>query len=550
MLNFIKNNKHLILIILITISVICLTLNNNISLIIDCGREAYYPQQILDGEVLYKNLFCIYGPFAYLFNAFLYKIFGINLNTLCIAGSICALGIIITVFLITKKLFNDIIAFNITLLSVSTGVATARIFNYVFPYSFSMTYGLLSFLISVLFLINFISSQKYCHLYLSLFFAGIAITSKYEFLPYLIIYFILFYKLKPKFIRILKSIASLSLVPILCFGFLFLQGLTLFDIQNTINIVISMTQTQTLKYFYMHSGILPHKESVLASLVTAIFLFIPIFIYSFPKISKNKFDNRPVSFISILLSVLFILIFKLYKMYDIFMALPIILIICAIINYKKIINNQILFIVIFSAILYSLKIFWGLILNSYGVYYLPLVLISICAIFKDKFEEKDWNYISFFAFLLAVLIGFNNIKSFADNRICISTQKGKIYTEKKYEKTKELLDYINKNTQRTDKIVIFPEGMMINFLSDRKTDGFYNSMLPLYEETFGINAFKEHFSKSMPEYIIFNSWNTSDYYFSIICKDYGFNFCDFVTKNYRQKIKLSGEFNYVVFEKK
>ena len=62
-----------------------------------------------------------------------------------------------------------------------------------------------------------------------------------------------------------------------------------------------------------------------------------------------------------------------------------------------------------------------------------------------------------------------------------------------------------KNTQKTDEIIIFPEGMMINFLSNRKTDGFYNSMIPLYEETFGVEMFRKHFSKKTPKYIIFKN---------------------------------------------
>jgi hypothetical protein len=132
----------------------------------------------------------------------------------------------------------------------------------------------------------------------------------------------------------------------------------------------------------------------------------------------------------------------------------------------------------------------------------------------------------------------------------ITTPKGKLYVEKKYETTNTLLEFIKNNTQKTDKILILPEGMMINFLSDRKTDDFYNSFLPLYEETFGIESFRIHFEKAMPEYIILNSWNSSDYYFSIICNDYGKDFCNFIKTNYNEKIKISGDFSYVIFKRK
>ena len=221
-----------------------------------------------------------------------------------------------------------------------------------------------------------------------------------------------------------------------------------------------------------------------------------------------------------------------------------------ILNYKKIINNLSLFIVVISIFLISLKVFWGVLLNSYGVYYLPLILLALAIMFKDKFTELEWDYIGFYVLVLSILIGFHNIKALPYKNVPVQTEKGKIYVKKKYETTTQLLDFIKTNSTKADKIVIYPEGMMINFLSDRKSDSFYNSMIPLYEETFGVDTYVKHFKKNLPRYIIFNSWDSFDYYFSIICKDYGFNFCEFVKNNYFEKSRLQGDFSYVIFERK
>ena len=67
------------------------------NLFVDCGREAYIPMQILKGEVLYKDIFNIYAPLSYLFNAFLFKLFGENLQVLYFAGFI-TFGSILTLF--------------------------------------------------------------------------------------------------------------------------------------------------------------------------------------------------------------------------------------------------------------------------------------------------------------------------------------------------------------------------------------------------------------------------------------------------------------------
>lgn len=550
MINIFQKYKYYLLTILLSLLVVIITFQHNVGLIIDCGREVYYPQEILNGKVLYKDLFNIYSPFAYLFNAFLFKIFGINLSVLCVAGSVCALGIISGIFLLTKKILNDQIAFAISCLAIVIGLVPTYIFNYTFPYAFAMTYGLCAFLFSLLFLINYINSRNNIFLFTSLFLAGLSICCKYEFLPYLLVYLPVFFVLKPKFNTIFIGFLFFSLIPEMCFAYLFSKGLTLYDLHNTIDLIVKMSQTQTLKYFYMHFGVFPHKETFVAIILTFLALFTPLFVYIIPVLFKERIKNPILGLVFTYLAFCLMILFKNGTVVDIFMSLPILLLVLSIINYKKLFNNLNIFVIVASAFLVSLKVFWGIIISSYGIYYLPIIVIAIAFLFKDKFTEKEWNYIGFYILVLSVLIGFNNLKQLVRTNTLISSPKGSLYVEKKYETTNQLLSFIEKNTEKSDKILILPEGMMINFLSDRKTDGFYNSFIPLYEETFGITAFREYYEKNMPNYIILNSWNTSDYYFSMICEDYGLDFCNFIKQNYHEKIKLSGDFSYTVYQKK
>ncbi len=550
MINIIKKHKYLIGLICLAIWAICITYIHNIGLIIDCGREAYYPQEILNGKVLYKELFNIYSPFAYLFNALLYKIFGINIKVLSISGAFCALGIISGIFLLAKTFLKDKFAFSIGIFAIVIGIIPVHVFNYVFPYAFSMTYGLCAFIFSLLFLIYYINSKSNLFLYISLFLAGLSICCKYEFIPYLLVFIFVFFKFKINFNTLFKGFLSFGLVPEICFAFLFANGMRIRDLTDTIGIIVTMSHTQTLKYFYIHSGVFPHKESILALLVTFLALFIPFFVYLIPILYKNKIKNPVIGLIFSYGAFCIMLLFHNGSAFDIFMPVAVVLLFVSIFNYKKLLNNFSLFVLVISIFLVSLKVFWGVILNSYGIYYLPLIILSIAVLFKDKFTEKEWDYISFYLLVLSILICFTFLKYIPKKNILIETPKGKFYVEKKYEKTNELIDFIEKNTKKTDKIIIYPEGMMINFLSDRQTDDFYNSFLPLYEETFGVKTYVEYFKKNMPEYIILNSWNSSDYYFSIICEDYGFDFCEFVKNNYFEKNKISGDFSYIIYKKK
>lgn len=90
--------------------------------------------------------------------------------------------------------------------------------------------------------------------------------------------------------------------------------------------------------------------------------------------------------------------------------------------------------------------------------------------------------------------------------------------------TNEVISFITQNTKQNDRIVIFPEGLMINFLTDRKSDDYYNSMLPLYTESFGEEKIVEHFENNKPEYFILTNENMKDYGFNNICNDYAFDY--------------------------
>lgn len=85
------------------------------------------------------------------------------------------------------------------------------------------------------------------------------------------------------------------------------------------------------------------------------------------------------------------------------------------------------------------------------------------------------------------------LRTFTDGKI--RTNKGTIYTVKNLsDSTNKLIEFLN-STDKKDRVVIFPEGMTVNFLAEHKSDDFYNSLLPLYIESFGENKIIEHYKK-------------------------------------------------------
>lgn len=540
--------KYLISIWVVLFLAIILTYAHHGNLIIDCGREAYYPTQILSGEILYKTIFNIYGPFSYMFNAFLFQVFGINLNVLYLAGAVCAFLIVSLIYAISRQFLSKFLSFSIAILTILIGVLNLNLFNFIFPYSYAMLYGFVAFLTSVWLLLKYQQTpEKSIYLYLSVFFAGLCITSKYEFLPYLSVILYAIFKVKPlKFKQSYFTIFSLLFVPIFCFGILFLQGLELNDLMSTALTVKKMAQSETLKYFYHMQGVCFNKQTFGVFLLNFIKTIFPLglLICGFA-LKKREFS------LGLIILALLLIVFSINPASFVF--LPIFTIILALLSLNTLKENPKLLILVLSCITFDLKVFWGLATLNYGVFFASFLLITVLALIIKRFETQNINQrvLGVYFLTVAVILGWQNLSSFTIKNYLIQSDRGRIYSSKELAySTQELINYINKNTQKTDTVVVFPEGPFINFLTNRKSDNYYNSLIPLYVETFGEDKLVEHFKKTKPEYVIFNNWNTKDYYFEYICNDYALSFCSFVAENYTQKKVIGKGFRYLIFQRR
>ncbi|MFQ8625165.1 MAG: hypothetical protein ACLSA2_01150 [Candidatus Gastranaerophilaceae bacterium] len=81
-----KDYKYLILLWILCLAGLVFFTGHYAGILIDFGREVYYPERILEGKILYKDLFNIYGPLSYQINALLYKIFGASFQHYTVQG--------------------------------------------------------------------------------------------------------------------------------------------------------------------------------------------------------------------------------------------------------------------------------------------------------------------------------------------------------------------------------------------------------------------------------------------------------------------------------
>lgn len=237
--------------------------------IIDCGREAYFPEQILNGKILYKDIFNIFGPLSYQVNALFYKFFGISLNTLRLAGTINAFISVFLLYFITRLFTSRGVSWVVTIfIIIACAFCTFyNAFNYIFPYAYAMSYSFSAFLFSVLFSILYLKTSKQYLMPLSWFFLGISVVSKHDFIPYILFLVsltaVMKYNKKLDIRYVIYSVIAFFTVPLISFSILFLQGLTFSEFLNQIGIVKTFARVPANIHFHTTVGFYPKKDNLL-----------------------------------------------------------------------------------------------------------------------------------------------------------------------------------------------------------------------------------------------------------------------------------------------
>ena len=543
---FLKENKFLITLWILCIAGLFIFVGHFSGILIDFGREIYYPEQILNGKVLYKDLFNIYGPLAYQFNAILYKIFGIKLSTLYGAGIFTSLLTVSGIYLVAQKFLSKFLSFCIGIFTIAVGVTATSIFNFHFPYSWAVMYGLTAFLYSLYFLLKYWDEKDVKNLCLSAFLAGIAITCKYDFLLYALVVLAISTKEKNW-----KALICFAVAPILSFGTLFLQGLRVDSLVNSLSTTSLMAKSKTLTYFYQNSGIYFNPKVILTDLVLFIKFAIPFGTILF---GSYLFDKKKVNSISLSLIglALFLLMFNVKLAFGFLPILLMMLFVAELVKskFEKKYDIRII-ILMLSAIAVCAKVFWVMLLGSYGNYYISIALVALFAIVFKYLPKRFEKVTGIYVLAMSLIIIFSNSVALKFENYKVSTPIGTMHTSRTFaESSNQLIEFIDQNTKQDDKIVIFPEGMTINFLTKRSSDDYYNSLLPLYTETFGEEKIINHYKENMPEYVIFNNLDMKDYYFRFICQDYALGFCGFVQNNYELETVIGNDFRYLIFKRK
>lgn len=138
-------------------------------LIVDTFRDFWVPMKILEGNVLYRDVFYEYGFSPPYFQALLFKLFGLHLYTLAGLGIVITLLVAAAIYLISRMFLSaSVSALTVIVFFLAFAFnhyACNNNFNFILPYSFASTFFLLFTLSAIYFFLRFIKSARYLHLF-------------------------------------------------------------------------------------------------------------------------------------------------------------------------------------------------------------------------------------------------------------------------------------------------------------------------------------------------------------------------------------------------
>jgi hypothetical protein len=549
-------------------------------LIVDTGKEWYFPAQLLSGKVLYRDLVWLYGPLVPYLNSLFFRIGGIQIGSLVASGIFSLVLTVYALHQLAKAALGGLLAILVAVTFISICAFGFYVspcnYNFIIPYTYASTYGLAFALLGFYFYQKKKNDTEKFSEVLSPFFLCAALLTRPEIglmalsaivLPAFVEFVADQSRGRPKVRQALMVTLTSAGAAILVF--LIFCGTLLHGQPGIWNAVIEHIS---------HRGTIEENLSGLndigdnlrvwfisGSLYT---LFALLFagggvIASSIQSPVTSLKGRLLSLVVVLLTlgVAYYLFISFFGYQAQFRCLPLLCLVVGIQAGRNLYRGQdvereslVLTLSLFSFLM-LLRIFlrvwpghfgFTLIVPGLIVYYL-FFLRMIPSLFPGDrvrlFVKGGFVFLSFFFIFASVKTSLN---WYDKCTLEVTSPRGSLsfFPTEPYFSSKRFLEYLQQNTLSDETLAVFPEGIGFNFLADRTnplTDYIYN---PVDLAPEGTSArVMDQLDRYQVTYVAVLQRDTTEQGFSSFGKDYGTDIMSYILKNY-SLIQLFGSFPY------
>lgn len=533
--------------------------------LVDFGRELYVPWQLSQGAVLYRDVAYFNGPLSPYFNHLVFKTLGVGLMSLAWAN----IAILAVCTFLAYRLLSSISSrFTATVACVCFLVIFALAqftntgnYNFICPYSHELTHGIVLSFLAVYLLSRYLARPRPIFFGLVGLCLGLILLTKVEVflaaaLALVVGLALILQQEKPTTVRLLKLVAFFIvglLAPLICFVLYF--GLHMGCIFLGYGLVFSGDLTAGPFYLSVSGLDEPGKNLLRIFVVFGWYVLLlgslALFDWLGRKLSGNRKYIQPAVFLSGL--GVGLLLFYTANWYDCLLPLPLFMVItgCGLLiglrgrsgdtaGYNRLAIGLVL--TIFSLLLLSKMILnvhayqYGFALAAPATMVFVVFLLDFLPRLTAGKSSGGWVFrTAIFAILIPALIWHLDLNrqrfSGRTQRISQGPDAFLDTSWPKGQAVNQALQTIVEQISPDETFVVFPEGVMLNYLSRRTNPTKYISFMPpeliMFEQRNILAALREH----PPDYVIRVPRGLREYGHRTLT-DYAPELADWIETNY------------------
>jgi uncharacterized membrane protein len=204
-------------------------------------------------------------------------------------------------------------------------------------------------------------------------------------------------------------------------------------------------------------------------------------------------------------------------------------------------KNQNFILLLVCAILTSIKSIGGISFEIYGTYFFPLLFIALIVFLYDlKLGSK---IISVLCIILFCFYSYFDLSH--NNFVQLQTQKGNIKIPQIYSNsTIKLLNYLKDKNN----FLILPEGALINYLTNSKSDDKLFYLIPPNMSIFNEEYIKNRVSTNNLQLILISNIQYPWYKETSFSKGWGYNINNYLKNNYKDNEIIGNDLQFYVYK--
>ena len=566
------------------------------NLIIDTFSDPWVAYKISQGKVLYRDIYYLFGLLPPYFLSFLYSTFGTNLNCLVFTGIFILLVSSVLIYRICRFFlsqgFSTLVVLNFLFVFALGSYSHSAIFNFILPYNLASTFWLMFTLLGLYFAIKFIMKDNIKNLlfwaisiYLS-FLSRLSMTL-IIWLGSIFMFMIYGYLKKKKKL----SLFAWGVLPFLLAGltyFIFLYCNDAFaGFKDSSLRAINLSGRSNWETFI--NGVsnfsfnLPLVFKSFLSQAAAISL-IYLFCWLLAslkirfKLGISNLLIHSLSGLAAIVAGVWLLNYHFY-FYN-FRLMPLLLILLALIYFFKAFFNKstdgrkdfALFFLASISLILLVRIILRVSPHRYGFYlavpglicYYVFFVETIPLVWKKIFKVSQGGkryYLTALTILFVLLaIPFIrvNFRAYGAKNCLAISERGKFrsFCDIQAKRFWQAVHYLSNSTPRDSKVVVFPEGIGINFFSLRDNPLRYFNFVPTLTAKIGQAKIIRQMEDKGVDYVVVLQRETSEHGYPAFGKDYCQQLYSWIINNYELRKQFgpypfsSKEFGIAIFKRK